>query len=159
MRKIVEVSFAQELTEAEDEAKTIDPDAPYNMMKPWEEILPGDNPAGKLEDRYVKQLYVLLEQLRVVSRQANMNLMRRAASEGKQENDPSYAEQRAENFKKVLFLGILERAFYAYLRLAVPEVTMKPTVGLRVGWQVVWREQDMVIHAQPVETERPSRLN
>lgn len=149
-----------ELAEAAKEARSEDPDALY-APQPWEEIIEGDHPVGKLKDRFVQQLYILLQRKRMQLDQIRINLLRRARGEGKLLEHPDYAEQQIKCTRRLLMNGILERIYGTHLRLAIPEIAMKPNVDLRAGWQVVWRDSPDIAPAVAVaeNISRPDRLN
>ncbi len=149
-----------ELAHVANEAWSIDPDAPY-APKPWEEIIQDDHPVGTLKNRQVKQLYALLQRRRMFLEQMKINLLRRAASEGKPPNHPDYARQSAEYTKMFLMNGIIEKIYGVHLRFAMPEIATKPTVDLRVDWQVVWRDGPNITPTSRSEENggRPELLN
>jgi hypothetical protein len=109
----------------------------------------------------LKQVYGLLAQAQAETQQANGNLNRIAAEEGKNPRDTSYRERHVTLCRLSALAQILDVIFIAEMKMAFPEGLTKPFVLVRVGWKVVWRDRPEG-SASPVsqsETLAPERLN
>ena len=129
------------------------------LSVPWEEVFPGDIPVRGTVDEDLRRLYAIWMKAQAELEHGQMNLRIRAVTEGKDVQDPSYAVRHRE----LCFLGNLVNiymlAFTTEIRIAFPEVTDKPIVLVRKGWQVVYRNAPVVALPAPTVLAEPNKTH